>query len=209
MALDDRATKFDVESQLSWLTANAVNGSRAYFFFSGHGAPDASKGTPYILPYDANPQQIQSSGIPLERVVQMLTSSKAKEVLVFVDSCFSGAGGRSVLPAGARPLVRVREASPSAQVAVLAAARGAEISGPAPGENAGLFSKHLTAALRTGAADADGDGQISLRELADYVTPRVTRDARKDGREQTPSLTVGPALGVPRLLPVGWGYPVR
>ena len=30
---------------------------------------------------------------------------KAKEVIVAMDACFSGAGGRSVLAKGARPLV--------------------------------------------------------------------------------------------------------
>ena len=58
------------------------------------------------------------------------------------DSCFSGAGGRSVLPAGARPLVRVKETTAPAggHVAVFSASDGTEISGPsADGTQGGLL----------------------------------------------------------------------
>ena len=45
---------------------------------------------------------------PLAQVLKQLSETPAKQVLALVDTCFSGAGGRSVLPAGARPLVRGR-----------------------------------------------------------------------------------------------------
>jgi len=126
-----------------------------------------------------------------------------------VDSCFSGAGGRSVLPPGARPLVRVQEAKPAAQVALLTASAGDEISGPAPGERVGLFTKYLTEGLGRGAADLDGDGQVSLQELLDYVKPRVARDAKKDSREQTPQLVKGSGFADARHVSVAWGFPTK
>jgi NAD(P)H-hydrate repair Nnr-like enzyme with NAD(P)H-hydrate epimerase domain len=43
-------------------------------------------------------------------------------------------------------------------------------------------------------ADIDGDGTVTLKELADWVTPRVSRAAKKDNREQTPSLVVGAGM---------------
>ena len=122
-----------------------------------------------------------------------------------------------MLPPGARPLVRVQDpkapgglaSKAPGKLALFAASQGDEISGPAPGENQGLFTKVLTEALGTGAADADGDGQISLQELSDWVKPRVAREARRDSRDQNPVLTVGSALGDLKTVSVGWGYRTR
>jgi hypothetical protein len=132
-----------------------------------------------------------------------LADTKAKEVLAVVDSCFSGAGGRSVLPPGARPLVRMKEMSAdvathhAARIAIMSASSGSEISGPVPGGFGGLFTKYVVAGIGNGAADADHDGKVTLKELHDYVKPNVSRDARRDNREQTPALTTGNDVGDP------------
>lgn len=54
-------------------------------------------------------------------------------------------------------------------------------------------------------ADADGDGQLTLRELEAWVTPRVTREAKEQNRAQTPHLVVGAGIGDPKDLAVAWG----
>jgi hypothetical protein len=195
VAIDDRATKGDIEKELEWLKTNVPNNGRVYFFYSGHGAPDASAGTPYILPYDGDAKFVDKTGMQLADVMKRLGGTKAKEVLAVVDSCFSGAGGRSVLPEGARPLVKMKETAPVAHVSIFSAASGAEISGPADNNDGGLFSKYVAEGIGTAAADIDGDGTVSLKELSDWVTPRVAREAKRSNREQTPSLAVGTGTG--------------
>jgi hypothetical protein len=80
---------------------------------------------------------------------------------------------------------------------------------PAPGSSEGLFTRTLVEGLGTGKADADGDGQISLQELSEWVKPRVNREAMKDHRTQTPSLTIGGAVGSAASFIVGYGYATR
>lgn len=63
--------------------------------------------------------------------------------------------------------------------------------------------------LGQGQADGNGDGQVSLQELSDWVTPRVKRDALKDGRQQTPHLAIGGSLGGANGFLVAWGLPAR
>ena len=194
VALDDHATKTDVLGGLEWLEKSVSPGGRVYFFFSGHGAPTPDAST-FLVPYDGKPKNIAGSAVAMSDVMKSLARTKARDVLAIVDSCFSGAGGRSVLPPGARPLMRVKEEAPSAQLALFTASQGDEISGPAPGEAAGVFTKFVVQALGTGQADQNGDGQVSLQELADWVGPRVARDAKKDGRDQHPKVVVGSGVG--------------
>jgi hypothetical protein len=206
---DAQATKGGIEKALAWAQGVVPPGGRIYFYFSGHGAPDASSGTSYVVPYDGDPKYIDATGIPIRDILSKLGQSKAKEVLAMVDSCFSGAGGRSVLPPGARPLVRVKEENAPAQLAFYSASTGSEISGPVPGGSGGLFTKYVLDGLGNGSADINGDGQVSLGELSQWVGPRVARAAKNDNRDQNPSLTVGRGLGTADSFIVEWGLPSR
>lgn len=189
LAVADRATKGDIAKHVDWLVANVPKGGRIYLFFSGHGAPDGAEGTPYLLPYDGDPAHLDQTALPLQSILDRLENSNAEDAVAFVDTCFSGAGGRSVLPEGARPLVRVKKTSAKAKVALLSASSGEQISGPSADKKNGVFTRFVTVGIGRGEADADGDGQVTLEELAAWVKPRVTREAKKQGREQTPVLS--------------------
>jgi len=189
LAVGDRATKGDIEKHVDWLVSNVPKGGRIYLFFSGHGAPDGAEGTPYLLPYDGDPSNLDRTALPLQGILDRLESSPAENAVAFVDTCFSGAGGRSVLPEGARPLVRVKKTTTEAKVALLSASSGEQISGPAADKKNGVFTRFVTVGIGRGEADADGDGQVTLSELAAWVKPRVAREARKQGRDQTPELS--------------------
>src|SRR5262249_42963993 len=104
LAIDDHASRSDIEKNLTWLKNNVPQDGRVYFYFSGHGAPDPSAGTSYLVPYDGDPKSLDDTTLPLTSVLGALSSTKAKDILAIVDACFSGAGGRSVLPPGVRPL---------------------------------------------------------------------------------------------------------
>ncbi|HVJ90826.1 MAG TPA: caspase family protein, partial [Labilithrix sp.] len=209
VAVDDRATRTDIIKHLAWLKQNVKAGGRAYVYFSGHGAPDAASGTAYVLPYDGDPKFVSSTALSLDEIVKTVGESKAQDALVILDSCFSGAGGRSQLAPGTRPLMRVKEASVAPKVAVLSASAASEISGSTPGGTEGLFTHHLTDALGKALADTDGDGQVSLHELLEWVKPRVAREAKRDNRDQTPELKLGAGLRAASDFIVGYGFATR
>jgi outer membrane protein OmpA-like peptidoglycan-associated protein len=207
--LDDQATKGAIEGALAWAKSATPAGGRVYFYFSGHGSPDAESRTSYLVPADGDPRYLEATAIALRDVLASLAATKAREVIAMVDSCFSGTGGRSVLPPGARPLVRVHEESTPPQIALFSASGANEMSGPVPGGSGGLFTKYVVDGLGTGAADINGDGQISLNELAEWVKPRVAREAKKDNRDQNPSLAVGKGIGSADGFIVEWGLAAK
>lgn len=164
-----------------WLPKNAKPSSTVYFFYSGHGAPDPQTGRAYLVPWDGNAAFLQSTAYPLAQLYKGLSQLKAKRVLVVLDSCFSGAGGRSVLAKGARPLVTKVEEGLSAEsnVAILAAASGDEITGSYEEQGHGIFTYFLLKGLT--------EGRQSGKSLYDYLKTRVQDEARRQNREQTPS----------------------
>jgi hypothetical protein len=209
LLIDDKATKGGIERAIEWARTSVKRGGRIYFYYSGHGAPDTSSGASHVVPYDGDPKYMDQTTLALSTIVSRLGESPAHEVLAMFDSCFSGAGGRSILPPGARPLIRVKDLQPSsdaAHVAVFSAASGSEISGPSAGGDHGVFTKYLLDGLGGAKADSDGDGQISLAELAAWVSPRVSREAEEDHREQHPALTLGKGIAKGDELIVGWGF---
>ncbi len=205
LLVDDRATRSDIIGQLEWLEENVSAGDRVYVYFSGHGSPEPAEGTSYLLPYEATPENMTRTGVQLQEVIDRLEDTPAREVLAFVDACFSGMGDRSVIPEGTRPLVPAQGAVPSSRVAVFSASQANQISGNRPGQDIGLFTHYLVEALGQGRADLDGDGQISLAELEAYVSPRVSREALEAERQQTPSLHIAQDLGDSDDVVVVWG----
>ena len=191
-----RATRTGLAKYLEeWLPHNVTENSRVYFYYSGHGAPDPKDGTSYLVPWDGDPSFLKTSAYPVSRVYKQLGGLKAKEAIVLLDACFSGAGGRSVIAKGSRPLVTMVEAPPSdAKVAVLAASSGDEITGSLDEQAHGLFTYYLLKGIQ-GAADAGRTGHVSMDQLYSYVKKSVEKAARRQNRDQTPQLfTSDPAL---------------
>lgn len=190
-----RATRSGIAKQLEgWLANNATADSTVYFYYSGHGAPDPVKGQAYLVPVDGDPQYLEETGYPLSRVYEKLGALKAKRVVAMLDSCFSGAGGRSVLMKGARPLVNHLDTAPSGEngrLTVLAAAGGDQISGVSEENAHGLFTYHLLNGLNGAAQDASG--RVTVQSLFAYLKPRVMDEAHRANRQQTPLLTGGAA----------------
>ncbi len=188
-----RATKTGIEKTLeAWLPNNVSENSRVFVFYSGHGAPDPRTGDAYLLPSDGDPQYLAQTGYPLKRLYSKLGQLKCKKVLVALDSCFSGAGGRSVLAKGTRPLVGKVDlgAQPEGNITVFSASAGDQISGSDDEAGYGLFTYNFLQGLNGSAKDAQG--RVTIRSLYDYVRPKVADQARRSNREQTPQLRSGP-----------------
>jgi hypothetical protein len=185
-----RATKTDLAKYIEeWLPRNVSEDSRVYFYYSGHGAPDPSKGTAHLVPWDGDPAYLQTSAYSLARLYDRLGRLIAREVVVMLDSCFSGAGERSVIASGLRPLVLVKEAMlpKGNRLTVLTAASGDEVAGSIDQQRHGLFTYYLLKGLG-GAADPDATGHVSVGDLHSYVRKNVMRDAHRQNREQDPVL---------------------
>lgn len=196
LRLNEQATKSDLEKYFeAWLKNNVDASSSLLIYFSGHGAPQPTTGDAYLVPYDGDPAFIEQTGYSLKRLYQTLDKVPAKSVVVMLDSCFSGAGGRSVMAKGTRPMVLTVEGmAGSAKAVVLAATSGSHLSLADQERGHGLFTYYALQGL-SGDADANGDEAIDVQELFDYLKPQVQRVARRTyNTEQVPQLILPPSL---------------
>ncbi|MBW2608621.1 MAG: ankyrin repeat domain-containing protein, partial [Deltaproteobacteria bacterium] len=112
LLIDEKATLSGIMKSIeAWLPNKLKKGGKIFVYYSGHGAPDPVTGEAFIVPYDGDPNYLNVTGYPLKRLYKKLGRLQASEVIVVLDSCFSGAGGRSVLAKGARPLVMTSQSA--------------------------------------------------------------------------------------------------
>lgn len=185
LLLDDRAAKSDFEKYLErWLPNRVEPGDEVYVFFSGHGSPSPAKGEAYLVPFDGDPSYIENTGYPLARLYEQLSKLPAKRVVVAMDSCFSGAGGRSVVAKGARPLMNVVATDVPGSLTVLSASASDQISNSHQEKGHGLFTYYLLRGLKQKGPD--------FKLAFDYLKPEVTRVARRQyNTDQVPQFRGG------------------
>jgi uncharacterized caspase-like protein len=189
--VNDRASKSDLEKYLeTWLPNRVEKDDTVFVYYSGHGAPNAKTGEAFLVPYDGDPIFLDNTGYSLNRLYHNLAKLPAKEVVVVLDSCFSGSGGRSVIAKGMRPIV-TEVKNPilgKGKTVVLAASTGDQISSTYEQKGHGLFTYFFLKGLQ-GEGDTDKNGKIEIAELFEYLRPRVERVARRQfNNEQTPQL---------------------
>jgi uncharacterized caspase-like protein len=191
LLLNDRALQSDLTKYFEkWLPNNVDKASTVFIYYSGHGAPNPKTGDAYLVPYDGDPSFIDQTGYSLKRLYESLNKLQTREIIVVLDSCFSGAGGRSVLAKGARPLVMnlQNNMALSKNMTVLSASSGEQISSTYDEKGHGLFTYFMLKGIKNEDV-VQPDGSIAISDLFNYLKPQVERIARKQyNNEQTPQL---------------------
>jgi hypothetical protein len=186
LLVNERATQSSIRKSLeSWLPNRVKKDSKVFVYYSGHGAPDPATGEAYLVPHDGDANYLSTTGYPLKVLYEKLGALPAGEIVVVLDACFSGAGGRSVLAKGARPLVVVAEGPRlTPNMAVLAATAGAQISTSSPDKGHGILTYYFLKAIK--------DGKRDLAEIYSTIKPQVEDEAKLLNVAQTPSLNPDP-----------------
>ncbi len=189
---NERATLTDLTTYLGpWLKDHATAKSRVFVYYAGHGASDPKSGRSFLIPYDGDPAYTDTKAFPLQQLYDTLAQLPTDDVTVALDACFSGAGGRSVLAKGTRPLVTAAVAPTiPPKIVVLAASGGDQISTDNPDAQHGMLTYFLLKGLHGDAADSKG--RVTTRRLFEFIKPAVERAAREQHVAQSPSLS--PAL---------------
>ena len=151
--LNEHATNVDFAKYFEkWLPNNVEKDGSVFIYYSRHGAPNTKTGDAYLVPYDGDQSFIEQTGYPLKKLYESLNKLQAKEIIVPLDSCFSGAGGKSVIAKGARPLVMnlEQDIKLSKNMIVLSASSGDQISSIYEEKGHGLFTYFMLKGIKDG-----------------------------------------------------------
>ena len=160
-------------------------GDLSLVYLSCHGLMDARRRL-YFAATDTLKNRLAATGIEARWLLDQLEECRARRQVIILDCCFSGAfaagsKGEGDLGLGDRFLGQGRGR------VVLTASRGTEYSfegNPTPHSvNPGsVFTSALVAGIRTGAADRDDDGWVTVDDAYVYAFDEM----RAAGAEQTP-----------------------
>jgi hypothetical protein len=185
LLLDNDATREDMQWAIDEAARQVGDDGTLWFVFVGHGAPARDQKDGLLIGFDAQQKarSIHARGLRRSDLLSRLEASKAENIRVLLDACFSGrAGNGQQLVAGLQPLVvTVDDGARDPRTTLFTAARNDEFAGPLPGADRPAFSYLALGGLR-GWADEDGNGRVTAGELHNYVRTALqalVRDRRQ------------------------------
>lgn len=185
------ATGNQIKAQINWLQniCEVFEDAQIIFYYAGHGIPDESSRTAYLLPVDGIGTDI-STGYKLDDLYSALGHIPANNVTVFMDACFSGSKREQGMLASARGVaIKARSGMPQGNMVVFSAAQGDETAYPNYEEKHGMFTYFLLKKLQ------DTQGDVTLQELGEYITLNVSQQSiLLNGKSQTPCVTPSASL---------------
>ncbi len=178
-ATDQRPTYANIHSWLaSWL-AQPEDDDTVFVFFAGHGREMSGKC--YLVPGDATLQTLHVTGIPVPYVQELLDRCRARQKILVLDACHSGAG-RDVVTMSAGMLDDIAAAK---GIYTITSCDAAELSHEWAEKGHGVFSYYLAEAL-AGSCPFDLDGRLTLDGVYEWTHARVREWARAHRAQQTP-----------------------
>jgi uncharacterized caspase-like protein len=144
---------------------------RVFVFFAGHGATrklSSGRDVGYIVPVDADPNQLATDAIPMTEIQNIAENLTAKHVLFVMDACYSGLG----LTRGASSGSYLRENAKRVGRQMLTAGGADQLVADNGPNGHSIFTWTVLQGL-AGKADLNGDRLITATELAAYVAPAV------------------------------------
>jgi uncharacterized caspase-like protein len=184
-----------MEDAIYTLFANRQKDDLVLLYFSGHGILDENNRF-----YFATRQTRRDQGrlrpttaLVASTVHDYMEQSRSQRQVVILDSCFSGAFARGV-QAKDSGSVNLEQFLGGKGRAILTASTSTQYALTQDGFELSIYTHFLVEGLRTGGADKDRAGWITVEDLHGYASAKV--------REAAPAMT-------PELYPVKEGYTIK
>lgn len=186
------ATGNQIKAQVNWLSniTETWDDPQVIVYYAGHGIPDESNRSAYLLPIDGSGTDV-TTGYKLDELYATLGNMPATQITVFMDACFSGSKREQGMLASARGVaLKAKSGVPQGKMVVFSAAQGDETAYPNRQQQHGLFTYYLLKKLQ------ETKGDIGLKALGDYITKNVSQQSLiVNEKKQTPCVTPSASVG--------------
>ena len=159
------------------------------FYYAGHGFPDEESQNAYLLPVDAD-GTIPEVCYGVNQLYAELGSMNARQIVVFMDACFSGSKrGDGMLQSARGIAIKAKPSELQGNMVVFSAATGEQTAYPYRSKEHGLFTYYLLSKLQM------DNGGMTLGALADYVKKEVSKTSIVENKKvQTPTVTYSSSI---------------
>jgi hypothetical protein len=144
-------------------------------FFSGHGIKDDS-GKLYFATRTTRQSMFKSTAVPASFVHEIMDDCRSRRQVFILDCCFSGAFAKGLSAKDDGSVEIMQQLGGEGRV-VLTSSTSTQYSFEQQGADLSIYTRHLVEGIKTGAADRDGDGCISVDELHEYAKEKVQQAA--------------------------------
>jgi len=166
------ATLNDMRFEFNWIkkVAEDFKGEAEFIvYYAGHGIPDDASKEAFLLPVDGTGEDLESA-YRLSKLYGMLGEIPSRDVMVFLDACFSGSQRNGEVLASSRGVaVRPQITAPTGNMVVYSAVTDKETAFPYREKVHGLFTYYILKKMQS------TDGNLNFGELSDYVSDEVSR----------------------------------
>ncbi|WP_179138053.1 caspase, EACC1-associated type, partial [Candidatus Entotheonella palauensis] len=187
------------------------------FYFSGHGKLDR-QGRLYLAVTNTHAQTLGSTAIPIAQLKDFIDNGRSTRLVIILDCCFSGAAGEAFATSKGDIDSMLQLFSGGRGKYILTASTASQTAQEKESETYSVFTKHLIAGLRTGAADLDGNGLVTVEELYRYIHTQVREENHQEPMQWgldrrgdliltfCPSNSNGPGSSAALLPPIRYDY---
>jgi Caspase domain len=176
---------------LERLFAGRKSDDLVMLYFSGHGVVD-DFGKFHLTTARTNKGLLNSTAISSAFVHDLMEGSRSNQQVVILDCCFSGAFAKGMVAKG--DVVNLQPQLGGRGRVVLTSSSAVEYSFEQKDSELSVYTQYLAEGLRTGIADSDGDGWITVDELHWFAREKVQE--------------VAPAMQ-PKIYAIEEGYKIR
>lgn len=146
-------------------------------YYSGHGKLD-SAGRLYLAMTDTEIELLEATAVPAQSIKTFIDVSPSTATALVLDCCYGGAVKKAFFKGTLDE--QLDHMSGGRGTFIMTASTALQLAKENEGDRNGIFTKHLIEGIRSGAADRDGDGVITMDELYRYVHQRVTAESHQE-----------------------------
>jgi WD40 repeat protein len=189
--LNDKAVKEGILTALEQVSATAKAEDLFVFYFAGHGVMNEAQ-TFYLVPNDVtqiygNEGALAQKGISAQDLKEYSTKIKAQKQVFILDACHSSGALQAFTSRGAAEEKAIAQLARSTGTHWLTAAGSEQYASEFAQLGHGVFTFALLEGFK-GAADRNGDGKVTIKEMDAYLQDQVPILTEKyKGTAQYPS----------------------
>ena len=163
--------------------------AKGFVYYSGHGVSNMQTAEAFFLPVNADPRDL-TGAISIKDFYNVLGSTGASRVDVYLDCCYSGTSRTGQMLVSARgTVIKPRESAPQGNMIVLSACSGDQTASFYSEKRHGLFTYYLLKKLK------ETSGNVTMGELADFIKLEVDKRSEIEHKKaQTPNVMTSGGL---------------